>query len=97
MFEERLRRNQGCSLLDCLQFSDKAQIAIEDPQLLADLDLPSKRAAKQAIKNLESLRNNLAHGQSIVKHDWPQIARLTQRVQLLMVQAGAAGPSAAQP
>ncbi|OEU61884.1 MAG: hypothetical protein BA870_05955 [Desulfuromonadales bacterium C00003094] len=97
LFEERLRRNQGCQLLDCLQFSDKAQIAIEDPQLLADLDLPSKRAAKQAIKNLESLRNNLAHGQSIVKHDWPQIARLTQRVQLLMVQAGATDPSPAQP
>ncbi len=88
LFEERLRRNQGCPLLDCLQFSDKAQIAMEDPQLLTDLGLPSKRAAKQAIKNLESLRNNLAHGQSIVKHDWPQIARMTQRLHLLMVRAG---------
>lgn len=97
LFEERLRRNQGCQLLDCVQFSDKARMAIEDPQLLANLDLPSKRAAKQAIKNLESLRNNLAHGQSIVKHDWPQIARLTQRIELLMAQAGATEPSPAQP
>ena len=96
LFEERLRRNQGCPLLDCLQFSDKAQIAIEDPQLLADLDLPSKRAAKQAIKNLESLRNNLAHGQSIVKHDWPQIARMTQRLRLLLVRAGIAKPEPEQ-
>ena len=77
-------------MLDCLQFSDKAQIAKEDPQLLADLDLPSKRAAKQAIKNLESLRNNLAHGQSIVAHDWPQIARMTQRLRLLMARTATA-------
>jgi len=97
LFEERLRRNQGCQLLDCLQFSDKAQIAIEDPQLLADLEFPSKRAAKQNIKSLESLRNNLAHGQSIVTHDWPQIARITQRIQLLMIRADTAGTSPAQP
>lgn len=97
LFEERLRRNQACPLLDCLQFSDKARLAIEDPQLLTDLDLPSKGAAKQAIKNLESLRNNLAHGQSIVAYDWPQIARMTQRLRLLMARTGIAGANPAQP
>jgi hypothetical protein len=27
---------------------------------------------------LQSLRNNLAHTQDIVPHDWPQIARLAK-------------------
>ena len=36
--------------------------------------------AKQVIKDLESLRNNLAHSQDIVSHDWVQIIRITQRM-----------------
>jgi hypothetical protein len=33
------------------------------------------------IRDLESLRNNLAHAQDIISHDWPQIARLAQRIE----------------
>ena len=80
MQEERQRRNQHCSLIDCLQLSDKARIAIEHPQILGLFGFDSKRSGKQAIKNLESLRNNLAHAQDIVTHDWAQIARLSQRM-----------------
>lgn len=76
---ERRRRKQYCDLLDCLQFSDKARILIEDPEQLEELGLKSKKIAKQLIKELESLRNNLAHSQDIVTHDWPQIARLAKR------------------
>jgi hypothetical protein len=36
------------------------------------------------MRDLESLRNNLAHAQDIVTHDWPQIARLAARVEELM-------------
>jgi hypothetical protein len=79
--EERLRRNQHCSLIDCLQLSDKARIAIEHPQILGMFGFASKRSGKQAIKNLESLRNNLAHAQDIVTHDWAQIARMSQRME----------------
>jgi hypothetical protein len=80
MQEERQRRNQHCSLVDCLQLSDKARIAIEHPQIIELFGFESKRSAKQVIKNLESLRNNLAHAQDIVTHDWAQIARLSQRM-----------------
>jgi hypothetical protein len=38
-------------------------------------------AAKRAVKDLEALRNNLAHGQDITQHDWPPIVRLARRVQ----------------
>jgi hypothetical protein len=78
---ERQRRNQHCSLIDCLQMSDKARIAIEHPRLLESFGFESKRTAKRVVKSLESLRNNLSHAQDIVTHDWAQIARMAQRMQ----------------
>ena len=78
---ERQRRNQHCLLIDCLQLSDKARIAIEHPELLEALGFDSKRTAKRVVKSLESLRNNLSHAQDIVQHDWAQIARLSRRME----------------
>lgn len=78
---ERQRRNQHCSLIECLQFSDKGQILIGHPHAMERLGYDSIRTAKRAIKDLESLRNNLSHAQDIVAHDWAQIARLAQRME----------------
>jgi hypothetical protein len=80
---ERQRRGLSADLLDCLQFSDKLQVAIQDPEFLETLGFGSAGAAKKVVKDLESLRNNLAHGQDVASHDWPQIARLARRVQQL--------------
>lgn len=77
---ERQRRNQYCELIDCLQLSDKGQILLEDAQILKQLGFESKATAKRTLRELESLRNHLAHAQDIVTHDWAQIARLTLRV-----------------
>ena len=63
-------------LLDCLQFSDKLNISINEPDFLKVTGFMSAKAAKRAIKDLEALRNNLAHGQDITSQDWPPIARL---------------------
>ena len=84
LLEERRRRKQHCDLLDCLQFSDKARIIIEDPEQLEELGFKSKKIAKRLSKELESLRNNLAHSQDIVTHDWPQIARLAKRFEKII-------------
>jgi hypothetical protein len=54
---------------------------MEDDQQRAAFGLATKGAAKRVIRDLESLRNNLAHAQDIVTHDWPQIARLAQRIE----------------
>lgn len=83
LLEERLRRGYQCSLLDCLQFSDKLQIVLRNQQFLEGAGFYSVSTAKKALKDLESLRNNLAHGQEITTHDWPPIIRLAQRVQQL--------------
>ncbi len=79
--KERQRRNIYCDLIDCLQLTDKGQILIDDPVAMERLGMASKSVAKRAIKELESLRNHLAHAQDIVMHDWPQIARLSMRLE----------------
>lgn len=78
---ERSRRQQYCELLDCLQLSDKGKILISDPEQVKTLDFPSQGAAKKVLKDIESLRNNLAHGQSVVVHDWAQILRFTRNIE----------------
>ena len=78
---ERQRRNQHCNLIDCLQLSDKGQIIIQNPEFLEMLDIGSKSVAKKVLRELESLRNNLAHSQDIVTHDWAQIVRLSYRIE----------------
>ncbi len=78
---ERQRRSQYCDLIDCLQLSDKGQILIESEYAMRRLGFETKSVAKRAVKELESLRNHLAHAQDIVTHDWAQIARLSRRME----------------
>jgi hypothetical protein len=80
---ERVRRGLPADLLDCLQFADKLRIAMQDQGFMDDSGFGSAAAAKKVIKDLESLRNNLAHGQDVTSHDWPQIVRLARRVRLM--------------
>ncbi len=77
---ERQRRNLHCQLIDCLQLSDKAGILIHDKKTLELMGFDSGKQAKKVVKELESLRNHLAHAQDIVLHDWAQIARLVNRL-----------------
>jgi hypothetical protein len=81
--DERRRRGQTCHLLDCVQFSDQAQILLTIPEELEAFGFESRSAAKRVIKEFESLRNNLAHAQDIVTYDWAQIARMTQRLEAM--------------
>lgn len=80
LLKERKRRGaQHIALVDCLQLSDKSYILVQDQKFLANFGFKSKSQADQAIRALDSLRNNLAHGQSITAQDWPQIVRMSQR------------------
>jgi hypothetical protein len=58
---ERHRQGKPADLLDCLQFADKARVLVADPGQRAALGYKSVAAADQAIRDIESLRNNLAH------------------------------------
>jgi hypothetical protein len=84
--EERKRRNNPAKLVDCLQFSDKAQILMKDPEMMRDAGFESKNEGERGIKALESLRNNLAHSQDIISANWDAIVRISQRLEKIMTR-----------
>ena len=88
LLQERERRNVKGDLLDCLQFSDKIQIILKNSEFFRTSGFPSLASAKKAAKELELLRNNLAHGQEISKHDWGAIVRLTERIRFMNEKVG---------
>jgi hypothetical protein len=81
LLAERKRRNQELELLDCLQFSDKGQIVARNETVRKRTVFPSRRQAEETIKQLEQLRNNLAHAQDILTSDWDTIIQLFDFVQ----------------
>ena len=85
--DERQRRGQECELLDCMQLSDVAQILLAVPEERVAFGFDSTAAAKRVVKEMESLRNNLAHAQDIVTHDWAQIARMARNLENLAKSA----------
>ncbi len=88
---ERERRNERLDLIDCLSFGDKAWVLSKVPEVLEQLEIPSRRAARERVKELEQLRNRLAHGHDVVAQDLPVMARLATRLERLLeaeVKAG---------
>ena len=81
---ERHRRNQDPSLLDCLQFADKGQIIIRDENLRKKIGFASRKRGGEAIKDLEKLRNNLAHAQDIVSLDWETIVSISENLEAVV-------------
>lgn len=82
---ERERRGHAVGLLDCLQLSDRLQLALEIPAV-RERFAPgeSRKASLRAIKELEELRNHLAHSQEIVPSGWARIATFTRRLDRLL-------------
>jgi hypothetical protein len=81
---ERQRRGQDARLLDCLQFSDKAQIVVRNETLRSQAGIASRRRGDEVIKNLERLRNNLAHTQDIIAFDWDTIVAIVENLERLV-------------
>jgi hypothetical protein len=73
--DERRRRGQQPSLLECLQLSDKGQIVARDEQLRALTRFDSRRGVEKFVGSLQNLRNNLAHAHDI-SGDWEVIRDL---------------------
>jgi hypothetical protein len=83
---ERKRRDQHVTLLDCLQLGDKAKILMKDPEMREDMGFESKRTADKALKDFESLRNNLAHAQDIITYNWDSIVIISRRLNKIMTR-----------
>jgi hypothetical protein len=80
---ERSRRGEGVRMIDCLQLSDKANIVIKDPKLFSLLRFESKRSAQRAVKEFESLRNNLAHSHDL-SLNWNTILEISRDIDIVV-------------
>jgi hypothetical protein len=79
--ESRVAHGRPVPLLDCLQLADKIRIhrAIDaSPRPL--LTGATKAESQRLVRDLEDLRNSLAHAQDIVTNDWTEIVRLVRRL-----------------
>ncbi len=86
LYEERLRRKERVELLDCLQFGEKGRILLNDEHIRAGAGFKSMREGKQRLKEMESLRNNLAHSQDIVESNWAVIVGFSRRLETIMTR-----------
>lgn len=80
LLAERQRRNQDLDLLDCLQFSDRGQIVLRNETLRNKAGFVSRSRGEQTVKELEALRNNLAHSQDIIACDWEIIVKMSENL-----------------
>lgn len=87
--QSRATMGRAVPLLDCLQLSDKIRILLSFDNGPAPLMRGQSKAESQRLaRDLEDLRNSLAHAQDIVTHDWVQIARLAKRLEELAAGEG---------
>jgi len=80
LYNEHQRRQMSGELFDCLQLADKMQLLFHEPSFLEESGYASLNAARRVFKGIETLRNNLAHGQDIISTDWPSIVRLAHQL-----------------
>ena len=82
--QSRVSNGREVPLLDCLQLADKIRIHRQIDSRPRPLLIGASIAESQRlVRDLEALRNSLAHAQDIVTHDWTQILRLARRLEEL--------------
>jgi len=78
--DERARRGRMIETVDALQFGDLGWLAVRYDGWYEYFGVESKKQAKKLVKQLESLRNALAHSQDIVAHDWETVVAVARSV-----------------
>jgi hypothetical protein len=81
---ERLRRRSDCALIDCLQIKDKADILVGQKAGLAVLGFQSRREADRFTRDIEMLRNHLAHSQELHPEHLATAARLASFIHTIL-------------
>jgi len=73
--KERRRMGEEAELLDCLQFGDKGYALFKDPDIRQQFNFSSRQQAREVVRDVERLRNALAHTQAVVPGHWDTIVR----------------------
>lgn len=80
----RQRQNEEIDLADCLQFADKGEIVVKSDLFCRVFGCISKGEAKDFLKELRHLRDNLAHAQDIITGRWPEIVEHAKTAEKLL-------------
>lgn len=83
IYDKRKYKHEEIDLVDCLQFCDKRTIISKTEDLLEKLQTDKKKFCK-LLKELEQLRNDLAHAQDIITANWPSIINLLKEAEVLL-------------
>jgi hypothetical protein len=102
LFTERTRRGTQCRLVDCLQIKDKADIIVNEVSSLPELGLGSRRETDRLARDIELLRNHLAHAQELEERHLAIATRLASFLDSILhaefvqriVESKRAGPRA---
>lgn len=87
LWQESQARNEATDLLDYIQFCDKRELVLQQPELLQQLGLKSKRSGERFLKSAEHLRNRLAHAQDLVSgSSWTELISLAEAMEQLLVR-----------
>ncbi|MBD2446211.1 hypothetical protein H6G76_03370 [Nostoc sp. FACHB-152] len=87
LWRESQERNEATDLLDYLQFCDKRELVLNQPELLEQLELKSKRFGEKFLKSAEQLRNRLAHAQNLVTgSSWKDLISLAEAMETLLIR-----------
>lgn len=84
LLQDRQRRNEAIDLADCLQFADKGEIVVKSDLFCRVFGCISKGEAKDFLKELRYLRDDLAHAQDIITGRWPKIVELAKTAEKLL-------------
>jgi len=95
LLQDRQKRNEAIDVADCLQFADKRDIVLNIDSLWHELRFPSRSEGKEFLKELEHLRNDLAHAQDIITGRWPRLVEFAQRAEELLAACENWKPKAA--
>jgi hypothetical protein len=86
--EKRRKNNQDIDLVDCLQLCDEGTVCLETIEIRECWDL-SKSKGKLFFTNLETIRNQLAHGQDLaLDGNWTKVKDNLVQAYRLVQQSG---------
>jgi hypothetical protein len=82
LYVKRLNRKEAIDLADCLQLCDKRTLVLKNEEIREKLSLRPKSEAEGLLREAETLRDRLAHGQDIIAgSSWPEVFSLVQEIE----------------
>jgi hypothetical protein len=82
--EKRKYRNEAIDLADCLSLGDKRTIFSRSPKLLILVAPIAKREWDNLMRDVEALRNTVAHSSDLAADSWPRVAKIVEEVETIL-------------